>query len=251
MKIKTIKFETGCTKYNLFSFLKEKFNRPVDESSVKKLENSMQSKGFLGALIIIQTRSFGGKLQHFIADGQHRFTAASRLKIAYNYQLIELVGKDDTAENVTKLIADLNSTSRGWSNQNYLDCWVANGVREYKVFQKHLKETKLKFTDLFHIFLGGGGTSETKQFKGGSMKFDNEKRSEDLLKSVVKMSEVLPNKAYSRRALYRIIQEVGDYKKLEKLIVNSKIKFTENEEQLENEIRSLYYNKRGNLKIAA
>jgi hypothetical protein len=54
------------------------------------------------------------------------------------------------------------------------------------------------------------------------------------------MKDVFPNKAFSRRAMFKVLKSVKDHKKLAELVKSSSIVFTENEAGLEKQLLSLY-----------
>lgn len=244
IKAKTLQFIQAirdCENYSLFASFEGKFNRVINKNSVKALEESMKESGFIGYITIIKTKAFGDGVKFYIADGQHRFEAAKNLGIPFNYEILEL--SEDTKEKATTFISRLNSTSVRWSTNNFMNSWIANDVHEYKVFKNCLETTCLKITDLLHIFLGGASKKEVLEFQSGKMKFANEKESLKLLAMVVEMSAYLPNKAFSRRALYKTLKIVKSPAKLAKMVIGSKyfIKI-ENETQLGQELQMMYSN---------
>lgn len=235
---KFIKAERNCTNYDIAIHFEGKHNRKINSTSVNDIAEKIAKNGFIGYITLIKTRAFG-KVQIRVADGQHRLEAAKLAGSPFNYELIELV--DDTKKSVTNFIAGMNSVGTRWSNLNHLEKQVENGIHEYIVFKNCLETSTLKITDLEYIFLGGAGSKESKEFKSGEMKFSNEKASLEFFESVKRMSEFLPNKAFSRRALYKTLKVVKSPKKLEKLILKTtKLISIENEADLEKELNSLY-----------
>jgi hypothetical protein len=213
-------------------------NRPTKEPHVKRLVNSYKRFGTAGAnLIVVQTRAITGKLEYYIADGQHTRIAAERAKLPLTVFIVELL--NDTMFNVTQYIAMLNDTSKGWTSSNYVSAFSGNEVSEYKLFNDTMKETGLKTTDLLQIFLY---TTSTKEFKSGAMKFPDVEDSLKLLKATKMVKEVIPNKAFSRRSLYKVFRMAKDYKKMAKAILEatSYVKFEENEQKLYDQLCHIY-----------
>ena len=237
-QLKFVRAERNSSNYGITEKFKKLLNRKIIESHIKNLMESMKINGFLGSIIFIQTKAFDTALSIYNADGQNRLEAARRLGIPFNYEVHELI--DDTKENVTKLISLLNSVVIRWSTKNFLAQQVALGKKSYILLDKIKEETKLTVTDLLNIFLSGAGSVEVKQFRSGEMKFENVKESMELLNSVKKMKDVLPNKAFSRRAMFKVLKSVKDHKKLAELVKSSSIVFTENEAGLEKQLLSLY-----------
>lgn len=231
-----IKAVRDCKNYNLSTPFNGIHNRRINNGSVKAIAEKIEKYGFIGYVIILQTRAFGKK-EYRTADGQHRIEAAQLVNAPFNYELIELI--EDTKQNVTNFIAAMNSVGTRWSNNNHLDKQVELGVKEYILFDKCLKESNLKITDLLHIFLGGAGTKEVQAFKDGVMKFEDVEQSFKKFQTVKALSSNLPNKAFSRRALYKTMKVVP-LPKLKKAITGTKkLVKIENEKELETAIYKL------------
>lgn len=230
--------------FDMLSNFPGKHNRQINKNSVKELTESMSLYGFLGQIIFLETKAFGGEVKIYNVDGQHRLEAAKRLGIPFHYEVYELV--EDTQDNVTKLISRLNSTAIRWSTKNFLEAQIANNKKDYILLDKIKRETKLTVTDILNVYLGGAGSVEMKIFRSGDMKFENLKESNNLLKSVLLMRDSLPNKSFSRRAMFKVLKSVKDHEKLAKMVSNSSMVFTENECELEKQLLSLYQSNRGN-----
>lgn len=233
-----ISAERNCTNYDISVPFNGVHNRKVNKASVADISEKIKTVGFVGYITLLQTRAFG-KLEIRTADGQHRLDAARLVNAPFNYELLKLV--EDTKDNVNNFISGMNSVGTRWSNNNHLEKQVELNKHEYIVFDNCLKNSKLKITDLLNIFLGGATAKEVKEFKSGKMKFENEKAALKMFEDVKKASEFLPNKAFSRRALYKNINNVKSPAKLFKLIIGSKrfLKI-ENETDLGTELQKAY-----------
>jgi hypothetical protein len=190
------------------------FNRNVTSTQVKKLIDSMKDFGCVGTVIAVRTRAFsGGKPVEYIIDGQHRITAARRLGEPFSCLVYEF--EDDTRMNVCKFMASLNSNSKQWSSDKYLNMYAELGLTEYILFQKTKKETGLTKTDLLNVYLFGNSAAQDRVYKDGTMTFPNLKKSEQLLNAVMKVKELMPNKAFVRRGLFRVMHMTdGKYNKM-------------------------------------
>lgn len=197
-----------CTDYEMFDHLTG-FNREVSSSNVKEKEKHLASRGFVGDIIVIKTSAFGKKDQLVVADGQHRIAALKLLKIPFDYKVYAFDKDDDTRLNVLQFISEYNSVAVNWSPEKYLDAFAANGSREYVMMKKMKKETGLTITDLQNVFLFGCGTNEVKAFKSGEMKFTNLRDSISLLSALMSIKDLLPNKAYTRRSMFKIFKMTG------------------------------------------
>jgi hypothetical protein len=252
MKKKTFKAQSVLVKFipNVVDFSKYKFlseqNRKVDEGQVKKLMDSFEMFGVAAAnMTVIKSAAFSGKDELYIGDGQHSMVAAGRLGIGLNVSIVKLV--NDTPLNVTKYIATLNNNSKAWSTNNFLTAFSNNGIYEYTKLAAVKREHGLTITDLLYIYLGGGSTKENKMFKGGVLNFIDEKDSDKLLKAVVKVKNVIPNKAYVRRSLYKMMRMAKDYDKFAKAILVAaeglkiaQTKFSENETEFTEHLIRIY-----------
>jgi hypothetical protein len=231
---------------------KEKFvylkgeNRKVVEGHVRKLVTSFESFGTARAIVtVIKTKSVNGKITYYVADGQHTIIACERLGLSFNIALVELI--EDSLLNVTKYIATLNNNSKAWSNDNYLTAFAKNGIREYKIVVEVMKTSGLTITDMLYIFLGGSSTKENKMFKNGELKFIDERDSMKLLDAILKVKTYVPNKAFVRRSLYKVMARAKDYDRLADAIITASkalevahSKFSENESDFYNHLIKIY-----------
>lgn len=220
------------------------FNRSTAKTHVNNLKNSFLLFGTASAtIVIIETKSFG-KVEKYVADGQHRLLAALELGLPLNVNIVRL--EDDTITNVVKYISMLNNTSRGWVNEQYLTSYSACGLKVYKKLDKVKKESKLKMTDLHFIFLQNN-TKLVKAYKSGELtELPNEKRSMEIYEATLKVFNYIPNKAFTRRALYRAMTDVKDLNGLTDRIIETsnklaeaKTSFSENETEFFNHITRL------------
>jgi hypothetical protein len=233
-----VKVLTNVTNFSKYKVIDT--NRPTKEAHVKRLVESFKCFGTSAAhLKVVQTRAISGKLEHYIADGQHTRIAAERTNLPLTVFIVELL--EDTAFNVTQYIAMLNDTSKNWSSGNYVKAFSGNEISEYKLFNDTMTETGLKATDLLQIFLN---TTTTKEFKSGAMKFPDVDDSLELLKATKMVKEIIPNKAFVRRSLYKVFRMAKDYKRMAKAIINASkhpaFKYSENEQELYNQLILIY-----------
>jgi len=102
-----------------------------------------------------------------------------------------------------------------------LSAFSNNGIREYKKLAEVKKEHGFTITDLLYIYLGNGSSKENKMFKGGNLTFIDEADSDKLLKAVVKVKNHIPNKAFVRRSLYKMMRMAKDYNKFADAIIKT------------------------------
>lgn len=232
---KDIRVNLKATNYDEIKSLQPMgFNRELSPSSLKKLEKSMIQHGFKSVILVVMTKAFGGGVQFFNVDGQHRLAVAKKLNIPFKYLLVSFSPEEDTKLNVCKLIADLNSNSVKWTPSKYLNMYAKLGFDSYVTMKEVLKETKLTITDLQNIFMFGCGEKEVDAFKNGNMVFKNKKKSLQLKDAIVYLRNVIPNYSYIRRSLFTVFKEAkGEYMTLAEAIKKeSKKGMPENEKDL-------------------
>lgn len=221
-------------------------NRVIDESHVKRLMESFVESGTASLKVtVLETDCFNGTKKRYLIDGQHSVIACQRLGLSFGVNVVGM--KNDTPLGVTKYIATLNNYSKAWSNENFLTSFAKNGIKEYKILAEIQKNTGLKITDLLHIFLGGAGVKENKMFKSGLLSFVNKEDSIELLNAVAMVKPHIPNKAFIRRSLYKIMRLSRDYNKMAKAIVKTSKylsmgnnKWSENESEFYDQLVTVY-----------
>ena len=237
-----IEFIPNCTELTKYKFLKG-INRETKDPRVSIIVDSFKKFGTGSAVVtVIKTTAINGKVEYYVADGQHRLLAAQRLKLPINILIVELTL--DTKLNLTKYISVLNNTSTGWSATTYLDSFKENGIREYTMLNELKTKTGLTMTDLLFIFIG---SNNRKAFTSGEMKFINENDSLELLDSVMMIKNAIPDKAFVRRSLYKIMRLCKDYKRMAKAILKTAealktahSKFSENENEFYEHLVKIY-----------
>jgi len=221
----------------------ECYNRNVMPSHIKKIEESLIEFGSAALTIkVIETRATG-RLMRVKADGQHSCMAAHRLGLPLNVIVIRL--KEDTKFNVTKFVAKLNTTSKSWSPKTHIEKFANCDSANYNFFLSKLKETGLTVTDLCNIYLDGTAAT-LKKLKEGSISIINVERSEKLLACVMELKQILPNKSFSRRSLFKIFNKCdsNDYQKFVDAVKSAtkapNFTFTENETGLYSQLEDIY-----------
>lgn len=237
-----IEFIPNCADLTKFKFLKGINRNPIDARISVIMDSFKQFGSGSATITVVRTTAINGKVEYYIADGQHRLLAAQRLKLPINVLVIELT--IDNKLNLTRYIATLNNTSTGWSASTYLDSFKENGIREYSLLNELKNKTGLTMTDLLFIFIG---SNNRKSFTSGEMKFINESDSMVLLDSVMMIKNVIPDKAFVRRSLYKIMRLCKDYKRMSKAILKTAealktahTKFSENESEFYEHLVKIY-----------
>jgi hypothetical protein len=215
-KLTFVKTVRNSMDYDKLTLLSDGKNRAMTKKHIESIKESIMKFGFLGAIIVIETKAFGKK-QLVVVDGQNRYTACVQLGIPINYEIHKLDVDEPLA--VTKLISELNTTAKSWSPKNFLTAFVANDIPNYIKFDTIIKAHGFTITDLLHIYLGGGGADANRAFKSGEMDFIAEEDSDLLLKAMIEVKPYVPNLAMCRRVLPKIFRVCGgDYMGLAKQI---------------------------------
>jgi len=110
--------------YSIFKFTKD--NRPIDESHVKKLAESMKehNDNKLKPVIV------NSKME--VVDGQHRLKACELLNLPVFY----VIDDNYTPEK----IIHFNSIQKLWKTVDYLNYWVEHGKEDYKKLNDFSKD---------------------------------------------------------------------------------------------------------------
>ncbi len=165
------------TDYDLFKF--HKSNRPVNESHVKNLIESMK-KEYLFTVITVNEKNE-------ICDGQHRYLAIKELKLPMFYVVMDGYGE--------KQMRIINSTNRVWSNDDYLNSFINQRKNDYIDYQIFKKTYKLGHVDCQKI-LKWNHKSHNKEFKSGQFKIENYERACDFMEKLLVVKQYY--KGYKR-----------------------------------------------------
>mgnify|MGYP006328246503 FL=1 len=101
-------------------FNKLEGNRPISESHVRKLMNSMRQKDLF---VPIQCNE-----QMEVVDGQHRLEARQRLGLVIPYFVVK--GEFGLVE-----VQKINAQQKKWNTEDYLQSNLQQGNREYEVYK--------------------------------------------------------------------------------------------------------------------
>lgn len=181
--------------YAKFKF--SNLNRFVDKTHVNNLKNSMK-KGY-----ILDPINCGPDF--VIQDGQHRYTAAKELGLPIRYYI---GGKLKPIQ-----IAEMNSITKKWSNDDYAKTYAHQGNENYKVYRAF----RTKYPDISHaitlILLTNDITRKKgneQNFKLGTFVVQNETKA---LKMAEKLMEIKKyTDVYSRVGFILALLYINDLK---------------------------------------
>jgi len=129
--------------YDLFK--KAMGNRPIDESNLKKIINSIKTRNLLEYRPILVSKNME------VIDGQHRLEAAKALGLDVFYIVKEEFQPDD--------MHLLNHAQKGWSVDDYVNYHAKQGKKKYQELQAFCAKNELTSVDFFSI------TGKTSGFK--------------------------------------------------------------------------------------
>jgi hypothetical protein len=142
------------TNYQLFK--KHESNRAIDETNLKKLRNSVQSRNLLEYRPILVDVNFR------IIDGQHRLEIAKELQLPIYYQVQEDLKDED--------IILLNANQKNWGFDDYLNFFMNKGYEHYIRLNQYCLKHKLTPT-LAMITLKSKDSRKNDLFKRGKFVF--------------------------------------------------------------------------------
>ncbi len=194
----------GIEGYNTLNHLP--FNRKF--SVRNDLIESMNKNGFVISrlLDLIKTDIFTGKMELFIADGQHRALTASFLNIDFYGAVTKTIKRKDyetveeAKKEIVEYVATLNSGQKPWKTINYVESYAYLGYQHYnKLLDIH--NNNPYSVDTIAAILGGyrGKGYNSNKLKNGTFTITQEKEALDTLKLIKKLWKI--ERVTSRMAL--------------------------------------------------
>lgn len=174
--------------YNLFKIIKG--NRKVDNKHVNHLIESMKEEYYLSPIQVNE------KME--IIDGQHRYTACRALKLPVYYYVAKGAG--------LKAIQTLNSNSKDWKTEDYLESWIEQGVKDYVIYKQFKDAYGFAHRINLALLVGTLGNEELDtKFKTGEFKVKDIQKATEV---AAKLTAVEPfYKGFKRRNFaYAIIR---------------------------------------------
>ena len=159
MNLDTRLAEVKSTKdYDLFK--KINYNRSVMEPRIDKIVESIKKYGFI--LPILVNKEF------MVVDGQHRLEAAK--KAGSNVLYIQFNISDDM---LPILISTVNTTSKNWTLDDYLNMWVALQKDTYVYISEIMDRENFGISAFLKISAatGSGKNSGSVKFKNGELRY--------------------------------------------------------------------------------
>lgn len=179
-------------------------NRPLNEPKIKRIIREIQNGNDMLRYYPIQVRENKERLE--ILDGQHRFYICKKLKVPVFYILV----KEDKS---MPDIARINSNVGKWSKEDYINCYVQQGNKNYQIIRDYLEKNKYSLSVILLLLkTGTPGTEGTypgimEEFQSGYFEVKEQEKAEQLAAQVEKFNSFTN---YRSRgfviAIYRIIK---------------------------------------------
>lgn len=155
----------STTDYSKFSMIKG--NRGLNQNKINKIITEINSGNNMLSYYPIQVLETSNKMD--ILDGQHRFFISRKLKQPVYYILVK--------ENKTMAdIAKVNSNVEKWKQQDFINCYITQGNKNYVHLQKFLEDykinigTSLRLLSFGHPGVEGSNPELQEQFQNGLFK---------------------------------------------------------------------------------
>lgn len=148
-------------KYGQFSFIRG--NREMSQSRITKIKNAYANGINLFPYCPILVNK-----KYKIIDGQHRFVAATQLKIPVYFMFV--------ADYDLKQIARINSNSQSWKTKDFLNCYIDLGIKDYKQLEEYIDRFKVPITSALNLLAYGkvsSGGGMTEKFKNGEFRINH------------------------------------------------------------------------------
>jgi len=157
--------EVRSTKdYDLFKRLN--YNREIMMPRIDKIVESIKKHGFILPILINQN--------YMVVDGQHRLEAARKCNSEVLYIQFNI-----TDEILPILISTVNTTSRNWSNEDFLNMWVSLDKETYVYMSNIVDRECLRISHLLRIASVTGNKENTltkEKYRKGELTFTHGQR---------------------------------------------------------------------------
>ena len=167
---------------------------------IDRLANSIQLYGMIRPIVVVEVSFIDGYMRKYVADGQHALMACMRLGIPIPYVVVNGI---ENVEQLTELVAMLNSSSRSWKQGDYVNAW-AQSKEDYKQLIFLKKKYNLDFDVVITASTGNDGGEAVKTMKAGKFEMPDFAKSELACQRVANLLTIVPKMdRWSIRALTR------------------------------------------------
>lgn len=194
-------------------------NRPVNKTAVKGIKESIKKYGNISTGLVAIVNGI-----LYILDGQHRFTACKELTaeghpVTFDFKLVKL----DNLNDVIKFVSKVNSTSRNWGMNDYIQGHANDNKKEYKNFlelmdmAKYTVEVEVERQGKPHMRVYNKSVGQSvmlslleqnnKAVKNGEMVIGDMEQQKTKLNNFLELSTIINPTAQAQRAIGRIVNE--------------------------------------------
>ena len=156
MKCNTLTFKSRTEYKNYLMTIKpmpSMVNRPLSESHIKRMGDSIKQIGVQRAVVVIETAAFGGGLQKYSGDAHHlKWAILNADKFGLFGHYVAFENKIDTAGKIILFIAKMNSTAKNWGLNIYLNSWCTDGKKDYLFIRDEVARTGYGISSLVEIY---------------------------------------------------------------------------------------------------
>lgn len=164
-------------KYDMFTTVSG--NRDIDNSHVYKLIRSISRNNLLAQYPIL----VNNKME--VIDGQHRLEAAKQMNEEIHYNIVNGLEIQD--------IMEINSSSKKWALQDYVDAYVKLGNEHYIKLQNFIEKYNFSVgmsAQLMHgTTISGGGYHYALNLKTGKFEVKTEEEAHRIAGYVMRLKE--------------------------------------------------------------
>jgi hypothetical protein len=147
-------------------------NRMINTANLKQIKKSMLEKQLISPIIVNE------KME--VIDGQHRFQAQKELELPVYYVVQFGYGREETQI--------LNSNSRNWSIDDYMDSYCESNLTHYLTYRDFFHKWGFKHNEIMNMLNGTiHDRSLQTYFKCGKYKVKKLKQAEQQAKQITEM----------------------------------------------------------------
>lgn len=185
MKIKT--YSANSTQsFNLLPF-----NRAIIPQHVAKMVESITTPGIEVTRPVVCTKVdfIDGDRKMYIVDGQHLFQALIRL----GWEIPVVFVTASNIEGLIEIIAKLNTTSKSWILDNYVDAWaVIDKKVDYRTLKKYREQYNLTYSTLISACCPDHLNDANLRMKQGKFRIKDKELTATLLSNIQDIFDIFP-----------------------------------------------------------
>lgn len=176
------------------------FNRDINTNRTDLLE-SMEKWGFTSCAIVVEIDFIDGVPTKYILDGHNRMYYAKIVGVPFCYKLVKGF---ETMSEVIKYMASLNSTSKNWRANDYINIWANSGKPAYKILKAGIEITKFSASTVLDAY--GDFNKKDSNFKDGKLTIPNRAEGDLILNQLMDLKKYVKG-VNPRRGLMAVMRD--------------------------------------------